>query len=84
MNMNAPRLLTEAETARYLGISRATLERWRAQGHSGAKATAPVPRFIKLGSRAVRYDRADLDEFIATQRRLSTSETSPEPNRSAS
>lgn len=49
-------LLTEKEAAQYLSLSVHTLRRWRlfSQG----------PSFTKLGSKAVRYPIAGLDEFI--------------------
>ena len=59
-------LLTTAEAANYLCVSKAFLERDRWAG-------ARVP-FIKIGSRAVRYRQSDLDAFIDKQQRLSTSQ----------
>ena len=47
--------LTETQAAEYLGLSIATLRAWRHRGRG--------PRFVRFG-RAVRYLRADLDEFI--------------------
>ncbi len=59
-------LLTTADAASYLCVSKAFLERDRWAG-------ARVP-FIKIGSRAVRYRQSDLDAFIDKQQRLSTSQ----------
>ena len=59
-------LLTTKEAAHYLGVSAAFLERDRWAG-------ARIP-FIKIGSRAVRYESATLDAYIASQRRRSTSD----------
>lgn len=59
-------LLTTKEAARYLGVSKAFLERDRWAG-------ARIP-FIKVGSRAVRYRQADLDGYLDTRVRRSTSE----------
>jgi len=59
-------LLTTKEAARYLGVSAAFLERDRWAG-------ARIP-YIKVGSRAVRYRSADLNTFIDTQVRRSTSQ----------
>ena len=59
-------LLTTAEAAQYLGVSKAFLERDRWAG-------ARIP-FIRVGSRAVRYRVADLDSFIAARVRMSTSD----------
>ena len=49
-------LLNTAQAARYLGLSKAFLERDRWAG-------AKVP-FIKIGSRAVRYRLQDLERYI--------------------
>lgn len=59
-------LLTTLEAAQYLGISKAFLERDRWAG-------ARVP-FIKVGSRAVRYRREDLEAFVQSRVRKSTSQ----------
>lgn len=59
-------LLTTAEAATYLSMSKAFLERDRWAG-------ARIP-FIKMGSRAVRYKKSDLDAYIDKQVRTSTSE----------
>lgn len=50
-------LLTTAEVARLLGVSPATLERWRAAGRG--------PRYFRYG-RTVRYRYADLEAFVRT------------------
>ena len=60
------RLLTTKEAARFLGVSSAFLERDRWAG-------ARIP-FIKVGTRAVRYRRQDLDAFLESRIRRSTSE----------
>jgi excisionase family DNA binding protein len=60
------KLLTTKEAARYLGVSQAFLERDRWAGDS-------IP-FIKLGARAVRYRLADLEVFLNSRVRRSTSE----------
>ena len=70
-------LLSEHEAALVLGVSRATLERWRLQGYSGEKARAPVPPFVRIGARAVRYDPDELADFINAHRRTSTSDPGP-------
>lgn len=59
-------LLTTSQAAHYLGVSKAFLERDRWAG-------ARVP-FIKVGSRAVRYRQADLDDYIESRIRQSTSQ----------
>ncbi len=64
-------LLCTKEAARYLSVSKAFLERDRWAG-------ARIP-FIKVGSRAVRYRRADLDAYIEKQIRFSTSDQGGQP-----
>lgn len=60
------KLLTTKEAARHLGVSEAFLERDRWAG-------ARIP-FVKIGSRAVRYQQIELEAYIQQQRRHSTSE----------
>jgi excisionase family DNA binding protein len=50
-------LLNTSEAAVYLGTSRPTLERWRADRRG-------PPPVVYLGKRIVRYRQSDLDEFI--------------------
>ena len=59
-------LLNTSEAAKYLGISKAFLERDR---WAGAKV-----QFIKIGARAVRYRLQDLDAYIQSRIRLSTTD----------
>lgn len=59
-------LLNTAEAANILGVSKAFLERDRWAG-------ARIP-FIKVGSRAVRYRSSDLDAYIESKIRRSTSD----------
>jgi len=61
-------LLTTTEAATYLSMSKAFLERDRWAG-------ARIP-FIKIGSRAVRYRKIDLDAYINKQIRISTCDDS--------
>lgn len=51
-------LLDEKEVATTLGIAPGTLRNWRS-------LRIGVP-YVKLGKRAVRYRRADVDAFIAS------------------
>jgi len=67
-------LLTTAEAAHLLGVSKAFLERDRWAGARVPFSGARIP-FIKVGSRAVRYRQDDLDAYIAGQIRHSTSDT---------
>ena len=71
----ATELLTEAEVAELLGVRPKTLARWRWRGEG--------PRFRKIG-RKVRYARSDLEEYVASSARRSTSDPGPaERSRSA-
>ncbi|MCU7932064.1 MAG: helix-turn-helix domain-containing protein [Candidatus Thiodiazotropha sp. (ex Codakia rugifera)] len=59
-------LLTTHEAAAVLGVSKAFLERDRWAG-------ARIP-FVKIGARAVRYRADDLNTYINSQVRQSTSD----------
>ena len=59
-------LLCTKEAARFLGVSKAFLDRDRWAG-------ARIP-FIRVGARAVRYRQEDLEHYIANQVRHSTSQ----------
>ena len=58
-------MLTTIQAASYIGCAPITLAKLRCSGGG--------PTFLKLG-RAVRYALADLDDWLATKRRASTSE----------
>lgn len=60
-------LLNTTQAAAFLGLSKAFLERDRWAG-------AKVP-FIKIGDRAVRYRLKDLETYVQSRVRLSTSDT---------
>jgi len=64
--MPIERLLTSEEAAKYLGVSKAFLERDRWAG-------ARIP-FVRVGARAVRYKQSVLEEFADSQTRRSTSD----------
>lgn len=49
-------LLDESEASAHLNIAVQTLRNWRWRGIG--------PRYCKLGARAVRYRRSDLDAFV--------------------
>lgn len=49
-------LLTECDVADGLNVAVQTVRNWRWRGEG--------PRFVKLGKRAVRYRRTDVDAFI--------------------
>jgi len=59
-------LMTTADAADYLGVSKAFLERDRWAG-------ARIP-FIRVGRRAVRYRLSDLTAYLDCQTRYSTSD----------
>ena len=54
-----PQLLDTSEAATFLGLARTTLEHWR--------GLRKGPPFIRVGPRAVRYRRADLEEWLNEQ-----------------
>lgn len=58
-------ILTTNEAAQYVRLGKPTLERFRLTGEG--------PRFAKLGG-AVRYRKADLEEWLASRLFRSTSE----------
>lgn len=60
--MSDRRLLTEEEAARYLGVSRGFLRISRMDGNR--RKRTPAPPFVKIGTRGIRYDLIDLDEWI--------------------
>ena len=57
MSVVTPALLTEAQSAEYLGISLSTIRRWRKQSGKG-------PAFFRVDW-LIRYHKAELDKFIA-------------------
>jgi len=60
------RLITEADAARYISMSRSYLANARSTGDLPSRT--PAPPFIKLG-KAIRYDLADLNKWIDQHRR---------------
>ncbi|MBU0513663.1 MAG: helix-turn-helix domain-containing protein [Proteobacteria bacterium] len=67
--MIPPAVFSTKAAARYLGVSPQSLARWRITGQG--------PHFVKAGRRVV-YLRADLDRWLLSRRRLSTSEGPPD------
>jgi predicted site-specific integrase-resolvase len=63
MSINDDPLMNEVDAARLLQVSLASVRRWRREGRG--------PVFRKLG-RSVRYRAADLADFVASARRVST------------
>jgi predicted DNA-binding transcriptional regulator AlpA len=60
----ARRMLDTQEAAQYAGLGKSTFDKFRLFGGG--------PAFIKIGRRVV-YDVADIDVWLASQRRRSTS-----------
>ena len=63
------RFLRVDAASQYLSVSVETLNRWRVQGRG--------PRYAKLGdgpTSAVVYDIHDLDDFVESRMRMSTSD----------
>jgi hypothetical protein len=61
--------LSTVLAAAYVGLGKSTLDRSRVTGLIG---NTPAPPHIKIGSR-VLYDPDDLDAWLASNRRTSTS-----------
>lgn len=59
-------LLRPDDAARFLGVEPRTLETWRYRGGG--------PVFVRISASCVRYDIADLDNWIAERKRRSTSD----------
>jgi predicted DNA-binding transcriptional regulator AlpA len=55
-----PLLLNVREAAARLGLSKSTLDKMRCAGKG--------PRYVKSTDKAVRYDPADLDAWVAARR----------------
>ena len=64
--MNSRRIFRTPEAAAYIGLSASTLEKLRLGGDG--------PEFVKLGRRAIGYDKGALDDWIDQRRRGSTSD----------
>ena len=67
--MNSPKMLSNAEAARLLGLSPATLRLWRHLGKG--------PRYCKLGNAKqanVVYVEGDVQAFLAARTFASTSD----------
>ena len=64
--MSHNRLLTPIEASGIIHVATNTLAKWRVSGNG--------PCFLKIGSR-IFYQHCDLDAWLASCRRSSTSET---------
>lgn len=62
-------LLSEREAAKLVSVSIRTIQQWRLRGEG--------PPFLKIG-RAVRYSVEDIERWIETRRRTSTSDPGEE------
>ena len=60
-------LLNTQQAAEYLGLAVTTLEKFRVYGNG--------PAFLRLGKRSVRYRPLDLDAWVESRIRTSTSDT---------
>ena len=65
-DLNPDPLLTETEAAAYLSYRPRTLASWRRTGHG--------PRFVAVSKTSVRYRKSDLDTWIKSKVRRSTSD----------
>jgi len=63
--MNNETLLNERQTAAYLTVGERCLQSWRVRGFG--------PNFIKVG-RLIRYRKTDIEAFLESQIRKSTSD----------
>lgn len=63
--MSRPDLLTEGAAAEYIGMSVSYLRADRYRGNIGGRT--PGPPWLQMG-RTIRYDRADLDTWLAARR----------------
>lgn len=61
----SPRMMTPAEVADELRVSRLTLAEWRQEPGRG-------PDFVRLGYRTVRYERSAVRRFTRERRNRST------------
>jgi len=58
--------LTVKEAAEYLRLAKGTLDHWRTTGAG--------PRFIKISTRKILYDTADLDAWLNQRKQTSTAD----------
>lgn len=65
MDILSRKYMNTHDAAGYIGLGKSTLDKWRSQRSDG-------PRFMKLGRRVV-YRVEDLDNWVAENRRHSTS-----------
>ncbi|OBP14200.1 hypothetical protein A5320_16310 [Rheinheimera sp. SA_1] len=68
MNSPSKKVLSEIETAEYIGMSRSFLRQSRMEGNRENRT--PAPPFIKIG-RSVRYLKDDLDLWLSNLQKFS-------------
>ncbi len=68
MNTSVKKVLSEIETAEYIGMSRSFLRQSRMEGNRANRT--PAPPFIKIG-RSVRYLKDDLDLWLSQLQKFS-------------
>ena len=56
------RVLTEKETAEYIGMSRSFLRQARMNGDR--KNRTPSPPYLRIGKRAIRYEISSLNSWL--------------------
>ncbi len=66
--VNRSSILRAPQAAEYIGLSVSTLAKMRLRGDG--------PPFLKIGPRIVAYDSNDIDDWLVTRRRSSTSDNS--------
>jgi predicted DNA-binding transcriptional regulator AlpA len=62
MSVILKRSFSEQEASQYIGLSRSFLRQARMNG--ALKGSIPPPKFIRLGSRTIRYLKEDLDAWL--------------------
>lgn len=67
MNTQDKKVLSEIETAEYIGMSRSFLRQSRMEGNRANRT--PAPPFVKIG-RSVRYIKDDLDNWLNSLQKL--------------
>lgn len=65
-NKEQPLVVNETTAAKFLGVTRATLQGWRHKGIG--------PKFLKYSGGCVRYKMNDLEQFMESSIRQSTSD----------
>ncbi len=71
MNSHEPKMLRPPAAAARVGLSASTLAKMRMRGDG--------PPYSKVGAKIVVYNTADLDAWVASRRRRSTSDPGESP-----